>query len=273
MVDQKIQAQQAESVQNNPENVPEPTTPESSGDVLDQFEPKDFSAIDTTNPESVLKQEENAPAETPPELLAGKYKTQEELVEGYLNLQKKIGNFVGAPEEYTLENVNKDTQNTFVSDDPYLDKFKKMAKDHNMSQDMFDKILNLYRDFVMDMMPKPQDEMAKLGNDADIKLRGLRMWIDTNLSPDGKNRFKKYMGDSVSEAELFLLLDEMRNAVSPVEGPTRMEAAQSAQRSIDEIKQEIADNWSKYESNPSYRSEKLRQLSEALNFQKKYKNG
>lgn len=272
MTDQIQQAQQAEAAtQQEAPQTPAPT-PEAppSGDVLDKFEAPDaeqLRAQDTTKPETLVPEK----PEPEPELLAGKYKTQEDLIKGYVELQKKIGDFSGAPKEYSLDDVNKDTPHQFNPDDPYLAQFKKYAREHNMSQDMFNKTLNVYRDYVVSMQPKPEKEMEKLGPDAPTKLRGLKMWSEQNLSMEGQKRLNKYMGDSIGEADLFMLLDEMRGATAPVEGPTRLEAVKSAQQSIDEIKHEIAQNFSRYESDPMYRQEKRKQLSEAFEYQKKYR--
>lgn len=264
LAEQAGQAQAAEGI----------TQPEAQpSDPLESFDPgiaDHFKPVDSTKPESTVDRPEVKAAEVQPELLAGKYKTQEDLIDGYLNLQKKIGSFVGAPEKYTLDNVNKDIDQKFISDDPHLNQFMQLAKENNMSQEMFDKTLNMYRDYVLSMMPKPGAEKAKLGDDADSKLRSLKMWADSNLSPEGKNRFKKYMGDDVSEADLFLLMDEMRSVMEPIEGPTKFDAAKTAQRTIDEIKQEISDNWDKYQTNMIYRQEKLRQLQEAFDYKKRH---
>lgn len=266
------QAQQAEAA-STPTPAEAPATGEyldKSPDVLDKFESPGAEQLrgqDTTRPETLAPEVEPEPKPK----LAGKYDTQEELEKGYLNLQKKYGGFTGAPEAYSLDNVNKDTDNQFIPDDKYLNQFMEIAKEHEMSQEMFDKTLDLYRNFVIDMMPKPDKEMEKIGEDATTKLRGLKMWADTNLSPEGKNRFNKYVGDSVSEADLFLLLDEMRGAMSPTEGPTRFEAVKSAQQSIKEIQQDIANNLERYENEPLYRAEKRRLLQDAFAYKDKYK--
>jgi hypothetical protein len=231
--------------------------------------PAPEASANSPAPAPVAPAAQEAPSAESEELLAGKYKTKEDLVEGYLNLQKKIGNFAGAPEDYSLDNINKEADLKFIADDPHLNSFKKLAKDSNMSQEMFDGILNLYRDYVKQGIPDPKAEVAKLGENADVRVRNMNTWADKHLSDEGKARMKKYVGENVNEADLFLLLDEIRNASRPAEGPQNFAPNMMSGRSVDSIKQEIIDNYDKYSTQISYQRDLRAQLEAALAASKK----
>jgi hypothetical protein len=247
-------AVQAEAAKNNP--TPEAAPQKTTDEILEEFRPMAEGKVPMPEPKE--------------DLLAGKYKTPEDLEEGYLNLQKKIGDFNGAPEAYVLDNINKDTPHQFDPNDKHLHKFMEYAKEHNMSQDMFDKTLGIYREYVLDMTPKPEEEAKRIGNDALSRSRSQQMWVDENLTPEGKERYKRYMGNDIRDADLFLLMEEIRSANKPIEGPTRFEAQASAQQTIKDIQNEIVANYQRYETDPTYREQKRKQMTEALEYQEKH---
>lgn len=116
------------------------------------------------------------------DLLAGKYKTQEELVAGYNELTKKLreqGKL--APEKYEIKlsegfSVEKD--------DPMVAKFSEIAKKHNLSNDAYNAIIEFKLAYDAENMPDYEAEKKALGPKADELLNGVSSFFRSKLNAD-----------------------------------------------------------------------------------------
>ena len=83
------------------------------------------------------------------QLYAGKYHTVADLVEGYKNSEarydRKYKGFTGAPEEYTYELTDgvREAGLEHSWDNPAIEDFRKLAQENDMSQEMFEKTLDI----------------------------------------------------------------------------------------------------------------------------------
>lgn len=277
MVDQNTQGIQAQVASDTqaPQEAPAPAQ-DSTLEFEKRFDPKVFKPVTTSNPEANPSSDptDSPPAsnDTPlspsdeeikdaPKLFAGKYKSIDELENGYKNLEKKIGSFAGAPEQYAIEDLNKDAELKFIQDDPDLNSFMELAKKNNMSQEMFDGILNIYRGYVQKQINLAKVDYDKLGPQAEKRMSDLSNFAKNNLTEAGYSRFKKFADSSVKEADLLLLLDDIRQASAPIEGPTAdRPMSRGSSDTIAQIKQKIIDNFDKYQKDPTYRSQLRREL-------------
>lgn len=117
---------------------------------------------------------------TEQKLLAGKYKTPEELEKGYKELSKKVREAKPqVPESYSLDAVK-----DFVGEeqDPVLDDFLGEFKEAGLSQEQADRILKKYYDTMSADAVDPQAELAKLGNDGDKMISGIKNFFAKNKS-------------------------------------------------------------------------------------------
>ena len=114
-------------------------------------------------------------------LYANKYKSVSALEEGYTNLQGKLGAFTGSPEEYT---PNEGTE--IDSDNPMFDRLKELGTKHNMNNDVFNELIEMYNGSVTEQQAQYdaqlQEEFAKLGDNKDARIQNVIDWGKANLS-------------------------------------------------------------------------------------------
>lgn len=107
-------------------------------------------------------------------LLAGKYKTAEELEKGYKELSKKLREGkVEAPEEYSLEAVSE----FFDAEDPMLGEYLGVFKELGLSQAQADALLAKYGADMAAQNVDPEAEKAKLGAEGEAMIKGLESFF------------------------------------------------------------------------------------------------
>ena len=121
-----------------------------------------------------------------PEWFKGdKYKSVSDQAKAYVDLEKQLGTFTGAPEEYEVQLDSEVADTAALMADPMLEWFKGTAKDLNMSQDSFNKLLNGWvNQEVAQFQEDRGREIEALGKDAPTRLQALTDWGKANLSDD-----------------------------------------------------------------------------------------
>lgn len=134
----------------------EVTTPETESGGLDTLlsgetniesssEPKTEEGIDPS-----VEQESEEDGSTPieegerPEWLPEKFKTADDMAEAYKHLESKFGSFTGAPEKYEVTKPEGIDFEFYENSEFGIDKFQDMAKEMNLDQEGFDKVMNFY---------------------------------------------------------------------------------------------------------------------------------
>jgi len=172
---------------------------------------------------SIVAEAVSAPAETPqeaiwhyaegvpgqgdkPEFLKEKYANVTEQAKAYTELESKFGSFTGAPEEYgiNLSEELKEGGLTIDESDPLMEEAVSFAKESNMSQDGFDKMINLYAMSKMAdaqvMEDHKEQELKALGNNGQVRIDNLNSWANTNLPEDMVQGFQE-MATSASAVQ------------------------------------------------------------------------
>lgn len=133
-----------------------------------------------------------------PEWLLPKYMTDgrskedaiSEQAKAYNELQGRFGSFTGAPEEYEVSISEQLTEAglDIKSDDPMVQEAMKFAKESNMSQDGFNKMIELYG---MQQVAEHKaleeyrtNEMKQLGPNADSRIDNIIEWGSKNLDEE-----------------------------------------------------------------------------------------
>ena len=119
-----------------------------------------------------------------PEWFKGeKYKSVSDQAKAYVDLEKQLGTFTGAPEEYELKLNDTALDASHLAADPMLGWFKETAKELNMSQDSFDKILNGFVNQELSAFKEERtNELESLGKDAGTRLQSLSDWGKASLT-------------------------------------------------------------------------------------------
>lgn len=134
-----------------------------------------------------------------------------EQAKAYNELQSRFGSFKGAPEEYSINISEALTENGFELDNehPVYEEIVNFAKDVNMDQGGFDKMVEL---FGMVELSEQQawdevanEEMALLGENAASRLENLSKWGNANLPPDMIESFESL----ATSADAVALMEKM----------------------------------------------------------------
>jgi hypothetical protein len=116
--------------------------------------------------------------------LADKYKSVEEQAKAYPELAKKLGGFTGAPEQYELT-MPEGIEGEVRTEDPLLTTFVDVAKELNMSQDAFNKVLHTYIAQEAEAINTDiAGEMEKLGPNAKARVDAVADWAKANLDEE-----------------------------------------------------------------------------------------
>lgn len=133
-----------------------------------------------------------------PDWLRKEFKSAQDQAKAYNSLVKKFGDFKGAPDNYDFKNVE-NTEFHVHAESENAKKFVALAKEMQLSQDGFDKLLNLFNKSVAPTFKgqgqRPIDssqEIAKLGEGGREKVQILDTWLRNNHT-DQYGTFRKMM--------------------------------------------------------------------------------
>lgn len=158
-----------------------------------------------------------------PEFLLDKFKTVEDQLKSYVELEKRFGSFTGAPEDYAL-NISEDYGDIKIeADDPLLQEFATVAGDLNLNQEGFDKLLNTYVEFSSKEMKKSEaeqeafqeQEIKKLGEDAEDQIKILNQWIENQVPSDMQDSIRNLATDASSVKAMQWLKDKFTSSTIP----------------------------------------------------------
>ena len=145
-------------------------------------------------PEPEWRFSENLPGEGPaPEWFKkDKYGTVEEQAKAYKELEQRFGSFTGAPRDgkYSINLAEELTEKgvSIDADDPLYSDAVEFAKESNMSQDGFDKMMNLYATALLAeqaaLQQFQEDQFKSLGDNAQARITNLVNWGKANLPAD-----------------------------------------------------------------------------------------
>lgn len=152
------------------------------------------------------------PGDKPPEWFkAAKYTSVEEQAKAYNELEKRFGNFTGAPKDgaysFTVDKtiapgIEADTSH------PVFKQFETMAKDMQLSQDGFTKIMNTFMAYEASMIPSPEVFAKQVGDNAPARINSVAQWAKANLDDAGYTQLRNVVAGS-NAAETFKLLESI----------------------------------------------------------------
>lgn len=192
-----------------------------------------------------------------PEWLHERYKSMADQAKAYTDLEKKFGEFKGAPNEYSLEGLE-----GFNSDDPLIKHFSETFKELNLSQQGFERVV---KDFV-EIQSKSYEaniaqEMEKLGPQAKQQVDQINNWIGNTFDQETAETIRGW----VMTANDVKALEALRAFQPRSSIPTAEQAMNVASyESSTEVKNEMTKNWSRYNEDENYRATIKRRLTDAV---------
>jgi len=164
----------------------------------------------------------NGEGETPEWFKGDKYGTVVDQAKAYKELESRFGSFTGSPEEYAVNLSEELTERGIEigTDDPLYEEALSFAKDSNMSQEGFDKMMNLYATSKVAegeaLELHKQAEIASLGDNAQARIDNLTNWGKANLPADLFDGFQEMATSANAVRAMEKLISMSRNApISP----------------------------------------------------------
>ncbi len=142
--------------------------------------------------------------------LPEKFSNTEDLLKSYQALEGKIGSFKGAPDEYKIEGLD--------MSNPTLSGLADTARDLNMSNEAFSTFVNKY-DSIQEQMQEVsvQEEMGKLGPNAQNRIDNINNFLTTNMSEHQANTLQAMATSADNIAVIENLISQARPS-SPATG-------------------------------------------------------
>lgn len=240
-------------------------------DLLEQAAPAtEETAQGTTENQTISKEatlseqpgwyyDENLPGQGDrPEWLKEKYKSAADQAKAYSELEKKLGAYKGAPDEYDLS-IPEDEEIKNVSIDknnPVLQEFLAKSKEQGVSQEFVTDVLKSYAKMQSLTQPNLDKEMEKLGVNAKEDLKLLSQWGSNVFSKEEMDTFKSM----VRSAESVRLFEKIRRMTTKAE--TQPTNTSKPYESVDKIKSMISDP--RYDTDENFRKEVRAKLAAAL---------
>lgn len=170
------------------------------------------NSLDATQEPAEAAQEvtqEAQPQEEVQELILGKFKTTDDVIKSYDELQKRFGGFTGAPEEYQIPE-ELDAESTIVSE------LREYGKKHNMNQEAFNEML-AFGDQVLAANTEinKEAEMEALGPNAEQRLANIDGFLRNNLG----DKYEE-MAAVVNNAKTVELIESLIKSTAPSKLPS-----------------------------------------------------
>lgn len=201
-----------------------------------------------------------------PDWLQSRYKSVADQAKAYGELEKKIGEFRGAPKDgYSFDAL----EGVVDKDDPLFSHFAQTFKELNLTQEGFERIA---QEFVQMQQQggelSLQDELKKLGPGAKDKINQTAQWIDNKFEPKTAETIKSWIQTAQDiEAVSALMSLDAKSAI-----PTANDAQTYVPReTVKELTIEKENNWQRYKEDENYRAAWQRRLNAAHVYETKVK--
>lgn len=146
-----------------------------------------------------LESTNSAPA-SEQELILGKYKSTDDLAKAYKELERKLGAFVGAPEEYTIPESVKNKELAEI--------FARKGKELNMSQHAYEQLLSEYENTSESKRKAFKESVEKLDGEQKRTFTEVVTFLQNNLSEADAKRVNSLI-NSMDDVKIF---DQLRRA-------------------------------------------------------------
>ncbi len=188
-----------------------------------------------------------------PQWLSDKFKTAADMAKSYSELEKKFG---APPENYDL------SKSRFLDADyvPFQD-FMELAKAKRVPAEVMDKMVESIDKYMDEFSIDYKEEIKKLGDNADERVKTLDNWAKANLSKESYDA----LTNNIKNADGILALEELRGKIMSNNQlvPNGNDQASSNVASLADIQAEIVNNLGKYKTDSKYRAELQGRLEQA----------
>lgn len=181
-----------------------------------------------------------------PDYLPEKFTSVADAAKARSDLEKKLGNFTGAPEKYNIENMG-------VEQDHTLTELMGLGKELNMSQAGFEKLVGkLMSAQEAENNVTLEEEVTKLGEEGPRLMRQYKNFSENHLQPEEQELVKGW----IKSADDLKVFNAMVKGIYGKRLPTdnSMYMGNGSETS-EQIKQEMTTNIERYKTDKHYRED------------------
>lgn len=140
---------------------------------------------------------------------ADKYKSVDEQAKAYVELEKRLGAFTGAPKDGVYKiNVPDNISMEFDPSHTMFQELNKWAGDRQLSQEAYDDVIGMFARYEASVSPDMAAMKTDLGDNADARLNSVAQWAKSNLSVDLYKAFRNAQTQS-NAADTFKVMEAM----------------------------------------------------------------
>jgi hypothetical protein len=122
---------------------------------------------------------------------ADKYKSLDQQAKAYVELEKRLGAFEGAPEDGTYKiNVPEGIPLEFDTEHPLFQELNNWARESQLSQKGYDQIIGMFANYEAAMQPDMGELKKQVGENADARINSVNQWAKSNLSEEEYKSFR-----------------------------------------------------------------------------------
>lgn len=213
----------------------------------------------SNEPSWFLAEEIAGDGEAPEWFKAGKYKTVADQAKAYTDLEKRFGGFTGAPEDgYKLEAPEGMDVLEGAEEHPRLQLFMDIAKDENMSQEAFNRVVHrMFAAEQQEAQEAREAELNALGDNAKARLESISTFYANNLDQDEYQAVREFASTASGVAALEKLMQMAKGASKLPSKPGDQVAPKTGADLRDSV------DWDKYKTDPAYRRQVKQQYRAA----------
>ena len=187
-----------------------------------------------------------------PSWLPDKFKTVADMARSNAELEKRLGT---VPDSYDFK------KSKFL--DPDYVPFQELlatAKEKRVPQEFIDKMFESVDKYVDEFSTDMDEELKKLGDNAQERVQTLDNWAKANLSKDSYEALTSRLNNADSIKALEELRGKMMSGTPLVPGNNGSVAGSA---SLEDLKMELSTNLQKYKTDDAYRKDIQRRLEVA----------
>ena len=243
--------------QNTPAATPDANAniPETLGALANK--PAEVSAPASPE-EPATASDSSAETETPAqELIDGKFKSVDDLLKSYKELQKKkdegaeLKKNFGAPEdgEYTIPIEDAEVAEKFLAKaGKSVELLNNIAKANNFSQDMYNNLFNKLTEHVQGKLESARSELLSLDN-APERLQTLNNWFGQNFD---FSEFPSVQNVPMTK-DMLVFFETVKSKMTGASNMAFIQTSETIKAgTLEEAHKEMATNYDKYKTDPSY---------------------
>jgi hypothetical protein len=198
---------------------------------------------------------------------ADKYKTVDKQAEAYAHLEKRLGKFIGAPEDGKYEFKAPEGLNVELDHEhPLVKELQDWGMKTQLSQEGYNQLLGMLAQYEAAMLPDMGAIKTALGANADTRIAQVTQWAHANLGNDGYATLRTALSQH-NAAEVFTVIEQLIaktvQTALPKPGQDVPAATPGGEAGIlAKMRVRGADGKAKYFTDPVYRHQVDTELAE-----------